>query len=54
MDALGRAGLLPNLLQAVLVEQAIAPIALTPDEAEQAEADFCHQGKRKKKEPVIC
>jgi hypothetical protein len=43
MDTLGRAGLLPNLLQAVLVEQAIAPIALTPDEAEQAEADFCQR-----------
>jgi parvulin-like peptidyl-prolyl isomerase len=43
MDTLGRAGLLPNLLQAVLVEQAIAPITLTPDEAEQAEADFCQR-----------
>jgi hypothetical protein len=43
MDALGRAGLLPNLLQAVLMEQAIAPITLTPDEAEQAEADFCQR-----------
>lgn len=44
MDALGRYGLLPNLVQDLVVEQAIAAISLTPEEADQAEADFCqHQ-----------
>ena len=43
MDALGRYGLLPNLVQDLVVEQAIAAISLTPEEADQAEADFCQR-----------
>jgi parvulin-like peptidyl-prolyl isomerase len=43
MNTLGRAGLLPNVLQAVIVEQAIAPMTLTSEEADQAETDFCQR-----------
>jgi parvulin-like peptidyl-prolyl isomerase len=43
VERLGQYGLLPALVQELMVEQAIAAIALTPAEADQAEADFCQR-----------
>jgi hypothetical protein len=43
VERLGQYGLLPALVQELVVEQAIAAIALTPAEADQAEADFCQR-----------
>lgn len=45
MTLLTELGLLPRLIQEVIVYEAIADIKLTPEEAAAAEAEFCQRNK---------
>ena len=41
MPILGKFGLLPRLIQELMIDEAVADIELNPEEAKAAEADFC-------------
>lgn len=53
MPMLTQHGLLPRLVQEVLIDAAIADIELTPEEAAAAEAEFCQRNQIGSPEDVV-
>lgn len=45
MPLLGKFGLLPRLVQEIMIDDAIAGVDLNPEEAKAAEADFCKRNQ---------